>query len=291
VKSRFFHAIVFSVVALPGEAQAQSFAQFDAYVARAVQDWRVPGLAIAVVKDGRVEFAKGYGVRRLGSSEPVDENTLFANASTTKAFVTMAAAMLVDDEQLDWDDPVVDHLSAFRVGNAEATEQVTVGHLFSHRTGFGDPSYLWYGVPTTLDTMAARLKYLEPESGWTTGYAYNNVTFSLGGAVLEQVAGQPWEQLVRDRILRPLDMRRTATNTAQAEQDGNIASPHYIIDDSVQVIERYRTDNIGSAGAMYSSVPRTRPSTVTPGTIVTCTPPCRRCDSSSITSRSGSAQS
>ncbi len=248
--------IVFPLIVAPLRAQtpSQSFENFDGYVAQSVRDWRVPGLAIAVVKDNRVVFAKGYGVRQVGTSDLVTENTLFANASTTKAFVTMAAAMLVDQNRLDWDDPVIKHLPTFRVGDGSATENLTVRHLFSHRTGFGDPSYLWYGIPNQLDTMLGRLRYTRRASGWTTGYAYNNVTFSAGGAVIATVTGEDWENAVRDHILTPLGMHRTVTNTDHAEEDDDIAMPHDILADSVRVIERYRTDNIGAAGAMYSSV-------------------------------------
>ncbi len=248
--------MIFPLIVAPLQAQipTPSFEHFDRYVAQSVRDWRVPGLAIAVVKDDRVEFAKGYGVRQLGTSDLVTENTLFANASTTKAFVTMAAAMLVDENRLDWDDPVIKHLPTFRVGDGNATEDLTVRHLFSHRTGFGDPSYLWYGIPNQLDTMLGRLRHTRRASGWTTGYAYNNVTFSAGGAVIAKLAKKSWQDVVRENILTPLGMHRTVTNTDQAEEDNDIATPHYILDDSVQVIERYRTDNIGAAGAMYSSV-------------------------------------
>jgi len=176
---RLFLIALSSAVAAPLMAQQipdqSNLQRFDRYVADAVQAWGVPGLAIAVVSGDSTIFAKGYGVRLAGAADPVSEHTLFANASTTKAFTSMVTAMMVDEGLLDWSDPVHRNWSLFELADPAATRHLTIRHLLSHRTGFGDPSYLWYGMPTPFAKIVARLRYLMPADGWNAGYAYNNV--------------------------------------------------------------------------------------------------------------------
>jgi CubicO group peptidase (beta-lactamase class C family) len=233
---------------------ADAVRQFDEYAGKAVRDWSVPGLAIAVVSGDSVVFAKGYGVRTLGRPEPVTAHTIFANGSTTKAFTSMVAAMMVDEGALSWDDFVIDHMPAFRLGDPDATTHLTIRHLLSHRTGFGDPGYLWYGVPDTFDGILARLRYLSPSDGWNTTYAYNNVTYSTAGTIAAEAAGTDWATMVQERILQPLGMTETFTNTAVADAWRDVATPHDRINGTMRPIERYDVDNIAPAGVMYSSV-------------------------------------
>ena len=117
-------------------------------VAKAVQDWRAPGLAVAVVKDGEVVFSKGYGVRELGKPATVDAHTLFAIGSTTKAMTAALVGMLVDEKKLAWDDPVTKHLPWFQLSDPYLTREITVRDLLTHRAGLGNADYLWYGQPT-----------------------------------------------------------------------------------------------------------------------------------------------
>ena len=124
-------------------------AGLDAYAAKASKDWKVPGLAIAVVKDGKVVLSKGYGVRELGRPEPVDEHTLFAIGSTTKAMTAALVGMLVDEQKLAWDDPVIKHLPAFQLKDPAVTRELTVRDLLTHRGGLGNADFLWYGQSNT----------------------------------------------------------------------------------------------------------------------------------------------
>ncbi|UCC71472.1 MAG: serine hydrolase [Gemmatimonadota bacterium] len=232
-------------------------AGFDAYVEQAVHDWDVPGLAIAVVKDDSVVFAKGYGVRALGSNAPVDLHTLFANASTTKAFTAMAVAMMVDEGVLGWDDPVSDHLPTFILYDPYVTREVTVRDLLTHRIGFGDPFYLWYGVDLDYQEMVRRLRDVEPQSSFRARYAYNNVSYATAGIIAGQSNGTSWDELVQQRILGPLGMSETVTQKLALSGRDNVAHPHDYVDDSLQVIPDDGiglVDPIGPAGSMYSSV-------------------------------------
>ncbi len=248
-------AALVAMLAASAPAGAQTLLDgFDAYAARAVREWRVPGLAIAVVKDDSVVFAKGYGVRTLGRREPVDVHTLFANASTTKAFTATALLMLVDAGQLRLDDHATTYLPTLALRDPYPTRELTIRDLLTHRTGLPEDGLLWYGRSFDLPEIERRLRFLDPETSFRSHFAYENVTYAAVGEVAAAVAGVPWERLVHQRILDPLGMRETVTNTSAAASSSDVASPHAVLDDTVRVITRYDADNIAPAGAMYSSV-------------------------------------
>lgn len=247
--------LVATLATLPRAGTGQNpLAGFDAYVERTRNAWDVPGLAIAVVHDGDVVFSSGYGVRTLGDPAPVTSHTLFANASTTKAFISATLGTLVDEGRLHWTDIVGERLPELRIGRPNIADELTITNLLSHVTGFGDPSFLWYGMPDSLEAILTRLRYVKPRSGWQSHHVYNNVTYATAGLVASRVTGEPWQDLVRERILQPLDMTETVTTTTAVEARNNVATPHDRIDGVVQPIDRYDLDNIGAAGAMYSSV-------------------------------------
>lgn len=246
------------LVATPLGAQhpgPRDWRAFDRYVAEAVRDWNAPGLAIAVVAGDSVVFAHGYGVRALGTHDSVDTHTLFANASTTKAFTSMVLAMLVDDGRMSFDDPVIRWLPGYRLADPWVTRELRVRDLVTHRVGFGDPLFLWYGRDAGWDTIAHRLAFVEPETSFRSHFAYNNVSYATAGVIAGVVAGEPWDALVHTRILAPLGMNETVTRGSDLPMNGNVAEPHDIINDTLQRIEPPQlVDPIPSAGAMYSSV-------------------------------------
>jgi CubicO group peptidase (beta-lactamase class C family) len=228
---------------------------FDAYVTQAVRDWEVPGLAVAVVKDDTVVFAKGYGVRALGSPEPVGVHTRFANASTTKAFTSMAVAIMVDEGRIHWDDPLTKHLPTFVMPDPYVTRDVTIRDALSHKVGFGDPSYLWYGVELPWEEISGRLRYVTPASSFRARYAYNNVSYAAAGIAAATVASRTWDDVVRERILTPLGMAETVTQGRDLAGVTDVARPHDVIADTLQVITPVTlVDPIAAAGSMYSSV-------------------------------------
>lgn len=229
---------------------------FDAYVRRAMDVWRVPGLAVAVVKDDSLVFARGYGVRRLGGADAVTPHTLFANASTTKAFTALAVALLVDEGALDWDDPVTRHLPGFALHDPYATREITVRDLLSHRVGFGDPQYLWYGIEPGQEELLHRLRFVEPESSFRSRYAYNNVTYAAAGLIAARVAGTDWATLLRTRVLVPLGMRETVPRGQDLAGGAEVAQPHHVVGDTLRPIPGVGAlvDPVAPAGAMYSNV-------------------------------------
>jgi CubicO group peptidase (beta-lactamase class C family) len=240
---------------LAPSAGAQSTMEgFDAYVARSVKDWNVPGLAIAVVKDDSVVFAKGYGVRRLGTHDSVDTHTLFANASTTKAFTSFVVQLLADDGKLRLDAPVVTYMPALHLSDPRATREITIADLLSHRTGLPESDFIWYEDTSSFPEILRRQGYVPFNAPVRSHFEYQNITYALAGEIAAQRAGTTWEKLVDSRILSPLGMHETFTGTPDENAHRNIAFAHDYVNDTVRVIPRYKTDNIAPAGAMYSSV-------------------------------------
>jgi len=240
-------------------AQARSpreLRNLDRWIAQAVRAWEVPGLAVAVVHGDSMVFAKGYGVRALGSGQPVTTRTLFANASTTKAFTALGVGMMIDEGKLAWNDRAVDLLPELQLHDPYPARELTLRDLLSHRVGFGDPSFLWYGQDTPATEIFRRVRFVVPESSFRSRYAYNNVTFAAGGVIAGRVYGAGWDALVRDRILTPLGMTATVTEGQFLPRDGDVALPHDLVHDTLQVIPGVGSlvDGIAPAGAMYSNV-------------------------------------
>lgn len=211
-------------------AQTQSLpANLDAYVQRTMKEFEIPGLALAVVKDGRVVYAKGYGTRKLSDPAKVDEHTLFGIASNTKAFNAATVAILVDEGKLSWDDRVVKHLPSFRVDDPYVTNELMVRDLLSHRTGLGlgqgDLMY-WPNSNFTRQEVVDHARYLKPLTSLRSKYAYNNLTFIVASELVANVAGQPWTEFVKQRIFVPLGMSDTVISTNGFKPGMNYAVPH-----------------------------------------------------------------
>ena len=230
-------------------------AAFDAYVSQAVKDWKTTGLAVAVVKDGKVVFSKGYGVREHGKPAPVDEQTLFAIASTTKAMTAAALGMLVDEGKLSWDDPVTDHLPSFQLHEPYATREVTVRDLLTHRAGLGNADYLWYVADLPADSMVGKLRLIRPEYSLRSGFIYQNVMYIAAGEVVRAVSGMPWDEFVRTRIFQPLGMASTYPRAALVPPGSNAAKPHFLFSgDTIAVVRHDDLRAIGPAGDVWSNI-------------------------------------
>lgn len=245
--------LVALLVAAPAAAQEGALRGFDDYAERARRAWEVPGMAVAVVKDGRIVHARGYGERAIGSGEPVDEHTSFSAASTTKAFTATAIAMLVDEGKVRWDDPVSLHLPALRLAVPGLASELTVRDLLSHRTGLPTADFLWYASGSGSEEILRRLRFLRPFAAPRERYMYNNNAYMLAGMVVESASGMPWDRFVRTRILGPLGMTGTLTGHRGLESRGNVAAPHRVLDDTLRAIRYLDFDNIGPAGSMNAS--------------------------------------
>ena len=243
------------LAAQTAQAQGGPLRGLDAYVEQAMRDWNVPGMAIAVVKDDSVVYARGFGVRTLGRPERVDEHTSFAIASTTKAFTATAVGMLVDEGKVRWDDPVSRHVPGFHLMAAPGLSgELTVRDLLSHRTGLPTADYLWYASGSSTDEILRRMRYVRPFASPRSRYMYNNNAYMLAGLVVESASGMPWAEFVRTRILRPLGMNETLTGFQGLDARGNVAAPHLEVRDTIRPIPYRDFDNIGPAGSINSSV-------------------------------------
>ncbi len=240
-------------------AQADTAArlkEIDEYAQKAMQDWRVPGFAIAIVKDDAVIFAKGYGVRKLGETTPVDERTLFAIASNTKAFTAAALATLVDEGKLKWDDPVTQYLPGFQLYDPYVTRELTIRDLISHRSGlatFGG-DLLWYDTTYNRDEILRRIRHLKPTSSFRSKYGYQNVMFLAAGQIVAAVTGKSWDDYLRERFLVPLGMTTTNTTVTAFKATDNVAAPHNEMDGKLRVVRYSNVDGVGPAASINSNV-------------------------------------
>ena len=255
---RISAALAGAVACLAASASAQSdtrAAEFDQYVTRALSQWKTTGLAVTVVKDGRVVFAKGYGVRESGKPEAVDTSTLFAIASTTKAMTAAAIGMLVDEGKVSWDDPVTKHIPGFQVQDPWVTREVTVRDLLTHRAGLGNADYLWYASDYPTDTLISRVALLKPAYSMRAGFIYQNVMYIVAGQVVAAASGMPWSEFVRRRIFDPVGMRNTYALLSLVPPGANAASPHFRYGgDTIGVARRDESQSIGPAGDVWSTV-------------------------------------
>jgi CubicO group peptidase (beta-lactamase class C family) len=228
----------------------------DDYVARAMKAFEVPGISIALVKDGKVIVAHGYGVRKLGDAPAVDAQTLFGIASNTKAFTAAALGILVDEGKLEWDAPVVRYLPWFQLWDPYVTREITVRDLLVHRSGFGlgAGDLLWWPASTyNRKEIARRLRFIPPVTSFRSAYAYDNVLYLIAGEVVETVSGQAWEEFVSTRILKKVGMTGSNVLHSAAASGGNVATPHARLDGIVKPITPFSSDNTNPAGGINSN--------------------------------------
>ncbi len=249
-------ALVLLLLPTAGTAQAPDMEALDGYIADAREAWDVPGLAVAVVKDGRTVFARGYGRRDIRSGGEVDEHTLFAIASNTKAFTAAALAILVDEGKLDWDDRVREHLPWFELYDPYVSDEMRIRDLLSHRSGLGTFSgdLLWYGTDYSAEEVVRRARYVPRAFSFRAGYGYTNLMFIAAGEVVEVVSGEPWDVFVRRRILDPLGMERTVMTTDSLPARENVATPHGLWEGELTAFPWYNWDAMAAAGGIISSV-------------------------------------
>jgi len=196
-----------------------------AFVRRAMAEWKVPGLAVAVVKGGRTIFAEGFGLRDVKGGLAVTPQTLFAVGSVTKAFTATALGVLVDEGKLGWDTPVRDVLGGFRLRDPVATERATVRDLLCHRTGLPRHDNVWYALKATREELAGRLRHLEPSKDFRARWQYQNLMYVVAGMAIEALAGQSWEAFVAERILQPLGMTAANFSVADSQAVSDFAMP------------------------------------------------------------------
>lgn len=239
---------------IPAERPTDPLGGFDEFVAQVMKDWKVPGVAVAIVKDGRVILTKGYGERDTQKHLPVTPQTHFAIGSITKSFTVSAMGMLVDEGKLDWDKPVREYLPEFKMYDPVASEHMTPRDLVTHRSGLPRHDTLWYSSNFSRADMVHRLRYLEPNKEFRSTYQYNNLMFMTAGYLVGRVAGTTWEDFVRHRILDPLGMKNTNYSVDVSQKSADFAMPYQNADGVVKDMPFHNIDQIAPAGSINSNV-------------------------------------
>jgi len=223
----------------------------DRYVDSVLKIFEVPGISLAIVKDGKVMVAKGYGIKKLGEQSPVTSHTLFSIASNSKAFTTAALAILVEEKKMKWDDPVINYLPWFKMSDPWVTAQITVRDLLVHHSGI--PAYsgdLLIFPPSNYSRkeILSKLKDIPLVHGFRTTYAYDNILYLAAGEVVKAVSGMEWEDFIQTRIFDKLGMTESVARFSAIKNHADIASAHSRIQGIVKTDDQYFEQAIGDAG-------------------------------------------
>lgn len=235
-------------------SSAHHLSNIEEYISNAMHDWDVPGVAIAIVKDDSIVFSKGFGVLKIGEPGLVNEHTIFAIGSCTKAFTAASLSLLVDEGKVNWDDKVVSLLSEFKLSDPYLTKELTIRDLLSHRSGLEPCNGLWYGTFLDRQELLYRMRYIKPMIGFRTAWNYNNLMFLVAGEIIPAITGISWDDFVSQRIFAPLGMTESYTNKSKLKNLSNLASPHVKVRNEIKPIAWRDIDHIAPAGSICSSV-------------------------------------
>ncbi|MCZ2458821.1 MAG: serine hydrolase [Chitinophagales bacterium] len=257
-KVKFLFAIMTILITGSARSQSPSFIKdsLDSYIERGMKQWQIPGLAITIVKDGKVVAIKGFGVREWGKEYKVDENTLFIIASNSKLFTGTSLAKLDFERKLSLNDKVTQYIPWFRLYDSNATRMVNIRDLLCHRLGTktfqGDLAFWDSNFPK--DSIIWKMRYLKPPGVFRQDYGYCNSAFMVAGRILEKVTGDSWDDYVKQNILDPLGMNNTYTSTDGIAKRNNVALPHTNQFSSITTLPFDQVDNLGPATSMVSCV-------------------------------------
>ena len=231
--------------------------KLDDVVARAMKTFNVPGIAVAIIKDGKVVLSKGYGVTNINTQQKVDGNTLFGIASNSKAFTSAALGMLVDEKKINWDDKVIKYIPEFKMYNDYVTNEFTIRDLLTHRSGLGlgaGDLMIWPdGHNFTPKDIIKNIQYLKPVSSFRSKYDYDNLLYVIAGEVVERVSGISWCEFVETRIMKPLGMNNSAASWNRLKDTTNTITPHVPTNGKLETIKRYTNPIFDAAAGIYTS--------------------------------------
>src|SRR5690554_515054 len=232
--------------------------QIDSLVQKTMETFDVPGMAVAVLKDGEIYHKNTYGVRSLKTNEPVDENTLFGVASNTKAVTAAALGQLVDQGKLTWDTPVSDIIPEFKLYDAYVTREFTVRDLLTHRSGLGlgagDLMVFPASNTTTMEEMIHNLRYLKPVSSFRSKYDYDNLLYIVAGEIVARVSNKDYDSYITDHFFEPLNMTRSKLSLAEIEADKNRIDGHAPVDGKLEITPYTFTQIATPAAGIYASI-------------------------------------
>jgi len=254
-----FNLFALSLFILTSNSLSQENLEIDLddYVPKVLKEFNVPGIAVGVIKDGKLIFAKGYGVKDISTKEPVNANTLFQVASNSKAFTSACLAILVDQGKLDWNDRVIDKLPGFKMSDPYVTNEMRVQDLLCHRSGLslgaGDLMY-WPPSDFTRDQILYKLRYVPLSTSFRSTYAYDNILYPVAGELIKEISGISWEEFVQKNIFDQLGMSHSYTGVKQLMKTDNYATPYTLVDGKLTAVKMADWDNVTPAGGVITSV-------------------------------------
>ena len=247
-----FALFVFLLVWLAtSRSSGQVPADLDCYVDTVLNTFKVPGISLAIVKDGKVLLTKGYGVKKIGEAAPVDEHTLFPIASNSKAFTAMALAILVDYGKLKWDDPVINYLPWFKMSDPWVTAQITIRDLLVHHSGipaFAGDILIFPPSDYSRKQILQKLKDIPLVHSFRTTYAYDNILYLAAGEVITQVSGMDWEDFIKTRIFNKAGMGESISRFSTLGKAQNLATAHVLLQKNVVPANQFLDEEIGDVG-------------------------------------------
>lgn len=227
---------------------------FPEFIAKAMAEWKVPGMAVAIVKDGKVILSEGFGLRDVKNNLKVTPQTVFAIGSSSKAFTATAVGILVDEGKLEWDKPVREYLPTFELSDDFATERMTPRDLLCHRSGLPRHDAMWYGSSFSRQELFDRLCYLEPNQSFRAVWQYQNLMFLTAGHLVGVLSQSTWEEFTRKRIFEPLGMTSSSFSIEDMKKAADHSLPYGEKKDKVEEIPYRNIDAIGPAGSINSNV-------------------------------------
>ena len=246
--------VIIAMAMSAGPALAQEpFPGIEAYITKAIADWKVPGLAVAVVRGDSVIYARGFGVRKVGTTDTVDDRTLFEIGSSSKSFTATLVAMMVSDGKMRWDDRIAMYLPELRLQDPLANAELTLRDALSHRTGLSRHDFSWMSAGVSREELLRRAKFLKPAATFRTRFIYQNVMFLAAGQSAGKAAGSTWDDAIQSRIFTPLGMSSSIPVLRQSAQVANLATPHLTWRDTVFAKAHMDMDDIAPAGSIISS--------------------------------------
>ncbi|HEX2694378.1 MAG TPA: serine hydrolase, partial [Acidobacteriota bacterium] len=239
----------------PATKASAALEGFDKVAEEGLKTLKVPGLAIAVIKDDKVVYVRGFGYKDVEKKLPVTPDTIFAIGSSSKAFTVFALGKLVDEGKVEWDKPVRNYIPWFRLYDKEAGERLTVRDLVTHRSGLPRHDLVWYNNMTaSREDLVRRLAYLQPSADLREKFQYNNLMFLTAGYLLETLTGKKWEDAVRSLVFEPLGMKRSNFSVLDSQKDADFAFPYLSEEKGFKKIPFRDITTVGPAGAINSSI-------------------------------------
>ncbi len=257
MKNRLFPLFLVCQMFLSADLFSQPLPKdFDAYVEKVLKTFNVPGVAVAIVKDGKVILAKGYGVKTIGTNDKVDSKTNFSVASNTKAFVGTALGMLVDEGKIKWNDRVVDYLPWFQLSDPYVTREMRIIDLLVHRSGLGlgaGDLLIWPANTYNQKDIVKRFRNVPLATSFRSTYAYDNILYLIAGEVIEALSGMPWHEFVRTKMFSKLRMTNSTLTFTEAIKKGNVATPHGEINGVVRPVAASDSDKTNPAASINTN--------------------------------------